>query len=509
MDFAACIEPSTAPDLQAALAELWSRYRQLNLERVESLAKAARALRLGSLDDEQRLAAKRDAHKLAGSAGTFGYMHGTALAREAEHLLANEEIIADEWSALDAIVSDLQAALEREAMPTTFESHRREAGASVLIVDDDVVLGECLVAEATRQHMRARHVASVEAARAAVVAEEPDVLVLDLTFDDDAQASLAFLAEISATCKVVQVLVLTARTALADRVAAAERGAVAFVQKPADAAHVLDAVAQILNRERAVEARVLVVDDDPLVRNTLEAMLFGRGYRVTTLGDPRRFWDVLEESPPDLVLLDVDMPHLTGIDLCRALRTDLRWAGVPVLFLTGHNDPETVERVFAAGADDYVAKPVIGAELMTRVANRLERTQLHRRLAETDVLTGLANRQKADQSLGQLLRLSERHGKMTAVGVIDLDFFKGVNDRYGHSVGDAVLRRTAEILGRSFRRDDVVGRWGGEEFIVGMYGMPAASGQERLRIALETLRAHEFEGAARRAVPRFVQRRRG
>src|SRR5207253_7227841 len=140
--------------------------------------------------------------------------------------------------------------------------------------------------------------------------------------------------------------------------------------------------------ERTVEARVLVVDDDPVMLGALERVLAGRGYRTTTLSDPLRFWDVLEESPPDLVLLDVDMPGLTGIDLCRALRTDLRWAGVPVLFLTAYSDADTVQSVFAAGADDYVTKPVIGPELVTRVANRLERTQLHRRLAETDVLTG-------------------------------------------------------------------------------------------------------------------------
>jgi len=143
--------------------------------------------------------------------------------------------------------------------------------------------------------------------------------------------------------------------------------------------------------------------------------------------------------------------------------------------------------------DEDLAKPIVGPELLVRVANRLERTQLHRRLAETDVLTGLATRQKATQSLGQLLRLSGRHGKPVSLAVIDLDHFKIINDRYGHTVGDAVLRRTADVLFQAFRRDDVVGRWGGEEFIVGLYGMPRASGQDRLRRALDSLQAQEFE----------------
>ena len=256
----------------------------------------------------------------------------------------------------------------------------------------------------------------------------------------------------------------------------------------------MEALSQILKHERTADARILIVDDDPLVLEALDALLAPRGYRVTTLSEPMRFWDVLEESPPDLLLLDVDMPGLTGIDLCRAVRTDLRWAGVPILFLTARDDSATIQLIFGAGADDYIAKPMVGPELLNRIENRLQRSQLHRRLAETDVLTGLANRQKTTQSVSQLLRLSERHGKPVSLGVIDIDHFQDINDQYGHEVVDTVLRRAAEVLSQAFRRDDVVGRWGGEEFLVGLYGMPRANGQARLRGALDALEAEEFDG---------------
>jgi diguanylate cyclase (GGDEF)-like protein len=492
VELAAIAQPNVGAELHEAVAALWSRFRQANLERVQALADAAKALRAGALDDARREAARRAAHKLAGAAGTFGYLEGSRLARQAEQLLNGAGLSAEP---LEMIVAELQRELARDQQLTAADLHTASDGAYVLIVDDDEELGVCLEAAAQQHHLHADHVTSVDAARLRIAQRRPDVLVLDLTFEGGVDASLALLAELSERepALQVQVLVLTARGALADRVAVAERGAVAFLQKPASPAQVMDAITQILNRERTVEARVLIVDDDPLVLGALEHLLAPRGYRITTLDEPSRFWDVLEESPPDLVLLDVEMPGLTGIDLCRALRTDLRWAGVPVLFLTAHGDADTIQKVFGAGADDYVAKPVIGPELVTRVANRLERTQLHRRLAETDVLTGLANRQKADQSLRQLLRLSGRHQRPTAVGVIDLDFFKDVNDRFGHATGDAVLRKTAEILSRCFRRDDVVGRWGGEEFVVGMYGMSGPFGQERLNRALESLQAHEFE----------------
>jgi len=165
---------------------------------------------------------------------------------------------------------------------------------------------------------------------------------------------------------------------------------------------------------------------------------------------------------------------------------------MPVLFLTAYTDRDVVRRVFAAGADDYVSKPIVGPELVTRIANRLERTQLYRSVAETDTLTGVANRRKAGQVLGQFLRLAERHGQPLSLAILDLDYFKQVNDNYGHAAGDAVLCRLGQLLLRSFRGEDVVARWGGEEFMVGMYGMTKRDGVQRLAEVLDALRREAF-----------------
>jgi DNA-binding response OmpR family regulator len=94
---------------------------------------------------------------------------------------------------------------------------------------------------------------------------------------------------------------------------------------------------------------------------------------VTTLADPRRFWETLEASTPDLLILDLDMPTHDGIELCRAVRIDPKWASLPILFLTAHTASISSDRIFAAGADDFVTKPVIDSTLVTRIVNRLER----------------------------------------------------------------------------------------------------------------------------------------
>jgi DNA-binding response OmpR family regulator len=95
---------------------------------------------------------------------------------------------------------------------------------------------------------------------------------------------------------------------------------------------------------------------------------------VTTLSEPSRFWETLEAAKPDLLILDLDMPTYNGIELCRAVRTDPQWATLPIMFLTAHSATIAIDRVFAAGADDFVTKPAIASELVTRIVNRLERS---------------------------------------------------------------------------------------------------------------------------------------
>jgi DNA-binding response OmpR family regulator len=135
---------------------------------------------------------------------------------------------------------------------------------------------------------------------------------------------------------------------------------------PAGAASAFEA-AQLEGR------RVLVVDDEPMMSRGLTSLLGRRGLAVTALNDPLRFWSVIEEVKPNLILLDLEMPKLSGTELCRAIRNDRRWSALPVIFLTGHTDQASVQRIFAAGADDYVGKPFRLAELLARVRALLRR----------------------------------------------------------------------------------------------------------------------------------------
>ena len=134
----------------------------------------------------------------------------------------------------------------------------------------------------------------------------------------------------------------------------------------------MDAVTQLLQRS-GTGIKIAIVDDAPLVLKAMQTSLQPWGFEIITLSDPRQFWQVLQATSPDLLVLDIEMPDVNGIELCRGLRSDPNWNHLPVLFLTAHQDLATQDRAFAIDADDYVSKPIGGTELATRILNRLNR----------------------------------------------------------------------------------------------------------------------------------------
>jgi diguanylate cyclase (GGDEF)-like protein len=284
------------------------------------------------------------------------------------------------------------------------------------------------------------------------------------------------------------VAVLTHPTLLVDRVEVARRGGRAFLPRDAPVSDLTDAVIALRERLRPRDATILAVDDDPAMLDALEVVLGAAGLVVERCDEPAVFWDTLERVRPDLVVLDVDMPKVSGLELCRALRADTRWEGLPVMVLTARTDQDTVVEVFGSGADDFVAKPLVGPELLARIAGRLERVRLFRALAETDPLTGLANRRRSYEALSEALASADRLGEPLSLAVVDLDGFKALNDALGHAAGDGALRAVAGALNRTFTGGESVARWGGDEFVVGMPGLTSADAREQMGAFLERLR---------------------
>ena len=483
----------------AAVQAVWERSWNETIGRVGTLDEAVGALLDGALDEDLRARAERDAHKLAGSLGMFGFPRGSEVARELEQALAPPGPAASDAPRLAELAIGLRAELETPPAGPDANGDPGPApadGRALLLVGPDPELIERLSVEALGRNFRPRSAVTSAAAREVATTEPPDVAVLDVSFADDGGGGegLKLLEDLAGRDPPVPVVALTGSEALVDRVEVARRGGRGFVQRTRPAAQVIDAVSDAIERRDSAQAKLLAVDDDPAISDALKALLAPRGLAITTLNDPLRFWEMLEEVGPDLVVLDLDMPELDGIDLCRALRTDSRLGQLPVLFLTARTDPDSVQQIFDAGADDYLSKPIVGPELVTRILNRLERIRLFRELAERDSLTGVATRRRATTVLEDFVAMSDRFGQPVSLALLDLDHFKQLNDRLGHAAGDAALRRLGEMLVDAFRGEDATGRWGGEEFIVGMYGMARDDGVQRMAEVLEAFRREEFEG---------------
>ncbi|HET7462642.1 MAG TPA: response regulator [Longimicrobium sp.] len=379
--------PAPRQDVAAAVNQLWTRARGAMLQRVEVLERAARAAGDGRLNGALRQQATDEAHRLAGALGTFGVPEGTRLAREMETRFGGGQYLkAVDGAELATTAARLRRAIEQRpaeapapaaappARPAAPARARADGGAPVLLV----VTTDPALATAARDAMTG---GAVQIAVVAEVGEiegalssRPEVVLLDVSAAD-ATSDWTALNAVGARYPGVPIVVATARGALPDRLRAVQLGASTFLQKPLSPGAVKQAVGDVLPARRAERARVLCVDDDPQQLDAARAFLEPHGLEVHTSSDPLHFWTRLGEVTPDLLVLDIDMPHVNGIELCRVVRADPRWRALPVVFLTARTEAETVYRVFAAGADDYVAKPFVGPELIARIRNQLSRTR--------------------------------------------------------------------------------------------------------------------------------------
>jgi diguanylate cyclase (GGDEF)-like protein len=236
----------------------------------------------------------------------------------------------------------------------------------------------------------------------------------------------------------------------------------------------------------------MVMNDDPALLRSIVPILQPWGFEVISLPGNAHLLDALQLHQPNLLILDVELTPLSGIALCKTLRSTSHWVDLPILFLTSQNDSDTLHRVFAVGADDCVSKPFVGPELVTRILNRLERSRLLRSLAETDPLTGVTNRRAFMREAETFLRLCERHHKPLALAIVEIHRLKSINDQYGDAAGDEVLQCCAQILRSGLRQEDLVGRWSNTKFVVVMYGTGIQGVSQRLTEALAQLRRTTF-----------------
>lgn len=278
------------------------------------------------------------------------------------------------------------------------------------------------------------------------------------------------------------------------RVAAADAGASLFLIKPLDEAVFAAAIQELLATRKTERPRVVLVDADREYAAHVSGLLAREGMDVTVLADPGALADVLSGPRPELMLVDAQLPGVSGFDVCRMVRTTPGWRDVPLLFLTTESRMRSRVAAFEAGADDYLVKPIVAEELRARVKVRVERARLLRERADKDPLTGLwLRRAFLEMARGRLAEVT-RHERPLTLALVDLDQLKQINDQHGHLAGDHVLTTLGRLLQGRFRTEDLRGRWGGDEFVLAFPGERGVTIERALTRTLLEFSEMRFSG---------------
>jgi DNA-binding response OmpR family regulator/HPt (histidine-containing phosphotransfer) domain-containing protein len=391
-------EHQTYAKIKEELALVWEKHKTLNYKRLELLENASQKVLENNLREEQWQQAQQVAHKLTGALGIFGFV-------EASHLAKKVEVIFEACEALNSraalqlceLLSALRAILEpsNNALSVTLNSNPVLCGTVskltlrsyplLLVIDNDPDLAAGVVKLATTQGMSIKTIPlptpgnrkSTHIRQAFI----SDVGVLNFSLTDATDVHLGLLKDLVNQTPPVSILLMTDRHNLANRVKVAHLATHVCLQKPLLPEQVLEALAKARSHGPSTVARVMVVDDDANILAGMRTLLEPLGLNLQTLGDPLQFLSVLEKFSPDLLVLDLKMPHFSGVELCQVLRNMPQWHWLPILFLTAHTDERTINQMFTAGANEYISKTVSQSELMTRILNCLERSFLHRSLA--------------------------------------------------------------------------------------------------------------------------------
>jgi diguanylate cyclase (GGDEF)-like protein len=476
--------------------------------RLEQLTQLLDTLAQNPADSTSFLELRRRFHAFAGAGTSYGFPDVTNLGlrgeRECAALIRQGSAPGPEdlerWRGLVQDLREVFAAArdtkaEAPQAPASPAPHGPE---SILIVDDDEQVRRSLTHLLETEGMTARAVRTKAEAVRALDEALPHGVITDIRLPDGSGYDLVehIRGLPLAAAESLPILILSPLSPFLDKVEAIHCGADGYFEKPVDWEALMRRLQHLLERNRPESARILSVEDDPHQSAFVGAVLKSAGYDVKVCDDPTKFEADLVAFKPDLVLMDIMLPGITGYDLVRYLRQDERHAALPVIFLTTDGQLQARIETAKVGGDDHLLKPVPPPLLLSAVAARLERSRFLKSLLDRDGLTRLLTHTAFLERARAALALKQRHAeKQSAWVMIDLDHFKAVNDKYGHPVGDRVLGALAALLRRRLRAPDTIGRYGGEEFAVLIEDLPEADTTRLISRLLEEFAELEHQVA--------------
>lgn len=396
----------------------------------------------------------------------------------------------------------------------------------VMVVDDipqNVKLLSAMLSHSGYEVIRAY---SGEEALRMAKQSKPDIILLDIMMPGMDGYEVTETLKKDPETGLIPVVLVTALEGVDDKVKGLDAGADDFLTKPVNQIELtarmrsmiklkklqeevtarkeaLAGIASFEMEEKTAKKTVIIVEDDEKTAKQFSLILNSSGYEAVVAKDGNEALSVIGRRKPDIILLDILLPDITGIELLRRLKSYPSTEDIPVIICSVLSDLETKVKGIDTGADDYLIKPISPPELLARVRTALRKSGIQEKLKSDlneifrrsikDSLTGLYNRQYFSTGIEKEIASSKRYNRKFSILMLDIDRFKVVNDTFGHLVGDGVLRELGVILRKNVRGSDIAARYGGEEFIIMLDGTPlkkAVNAAGKLRAQVE---AHRFQ----------------
>lgn len=490
----------------ALLQNLRVRFRETARIRMQEMLAQLTAIETDPHDATAVRKLAHHFHGLAGLGATYGYPRVTELADEGEATilpLSKKAVpppspLIARWRAL---VEAMAGEIVEEGDPAPLEKAIATAVKfEVLLVEADSEVAAALRAAIEQESIAVRIARTRAEGMESLAQQRPDALIADVSLPDGSGYDVLEALRADPETAAAGAIILSETHDFIDKVRAIRSGADAFVAKPLDVPSVVRRVLAFRQRKEQPPRRILAVEDDPTQSMLILRILGAAGYQVVVCEDPSQFEECLVSFGPDLLLMDVQLAghDVSGYDLVRYIRQSDGFSMLPVIFVTGETERQAVIDSAVSGGDLLIPKPVDWDMLLTQIASRLQRATLMRELTDRDPLTGVLTRSAFESRVRHRVDSDRRSDRRPATLVIlDLDYFKRVNDTHGHVAGDRVLTGLGTFLRRKLRHSDLVGRYGGEEFALLLEEATVEDGVKLLERLLAEFSAMEHGPAGR------------
>ncbi|TCV84161.1 diguanylate cyclase [Sulfurirhabdus autotrophica] len=508
---------STPSNINDVLREMREQYRQhLPVKLAEISAMWESLQHAEKLDADSVQTLYRLVHSLTGSGATFGLTALSEMARILETTISEnvknaEQITEEIKKRINAQWHDVMLAADRPDAESPQHSDKsgetetsnpvapvkKEKG-YVLLVEDDADQARNIELQLGHFGYSVKVLHDTMLLTAAVAEKTPMVIIMDVVFPEGAIAGPLAVIGLSDEIKaVIPVIFLSSRGDLNARLSAVRAGAAAYFTKPVDIGVLIDKLDSLTSEVLPEAFKVLIVDDSPSLASFYALTLQSAGMETLVVTDPFKMLDAISDFTPELILLDMYMPGCSGMELAKIIRQQESLVSTPIVFLSAETNMDKQLEAMQFGADDFLTKPIQADHLISAVTSKVQRYRTLRTFMVRDSLTGLLNHTKTKEELDVEIMRAERQKSMLVFAMIDIDFFKKVNDTYGHATGDRVIKSLSRLLQQRLRKTDIIGRYGGEEFAVVLRdtdGPSAFTALDNIRKAFEQIAQYSESG---------------